>query len=50
MLGSLPEIRARLRRWIATGMDHVGLYLLGDVPAQVALAQAHLGDMFAPRH
>lgn len=49
MVGSLPEIRSRLEQWCASGLEHVGLSLLGDVPSQVALAQRHFGDLWSSR-
>lgn len=45
LVGSLPEIRQRLETLSAVGMGHIGLYLLGDVPAQVTLAKKHFGDV-----
>jgi len=47
LVGSVPEIRTRLEQWISAGMEHIGLYLLGDVPQQVGLAQKLLGDLLA---
>jgi alkanesulfonate monooxygenase SsuD/methylene tetrahydromethanopterin reductase-like flavin-dependent oxidoreductase (luciferase family) len=46
LLGSLSEIRERLTSWIDIGLEHVGLYLLGDVPTQIALADKHFGDLW----
>jgi alkanesulfonate monooxygenase SsuD/methylene tetrahydromethanopterin reductase-like flavin-dependent oxidoreductase (luciferase family) len=47
LLGTLSEIRTRLQRWIDVGLEHIGLYLLGDVPRQVELLENHFSDMFA---
>jgi alkanesulfonate monooxygenase SsuD/methylene tetrahydromethanopterin reductase-like flavin-dependent oxidoreductase (luciferase family) len=47
LVGSVGEIRSRLEQWISVGMEHIGLYLLGDVPQQVALSQKLFGDLLA---
>jgi hypothetical protein len=49
LVGSLPEIRQRLRTWIGIGLEHIALYLLGDVPSQIALAGKHFGDLWTAR-
>jgi alkanesulfonate monooxygenase SsuD/methylene tetrahydromethanopterin reductase-like flavin-dependent oxidoreductase (luciferase family) len=47
LVGNIAEIRSRLEQWITAGMEHIGLYLLGDVPQQVTLAQRLFGDLLA---
>lgn len=45
LIGTMSEVRERVAGWAAAGLAHIGLYLLGDVPAQVRLARTHLADL-----
>ncbi len=45
LIGTLDEIRARLESWVDVGLEHIGLYLLGDVPSQIALFRKHFDNV-----